>query len=196
MTLVSSDPFTSAWAQSYAYDIAKRMTNTTSPAGSFNYAYDVTRQLQIKKLTLPSGAYITNAFDNMAHLLSTKLLNSSSSLLNSHSYGYNVGNQRTTMTNTAGDYRSYTYDDIGQLKTALGYESGGTARLNEKHGYAYDAAHNLSQRTNNALVQTFGVNSLNELTTATRSGTLTVAGTTTSAATNVTVNGSAASIYA
>ncbi len=51
-----------------------------------------------------------------------------------------------------------------------------TPRLQEQFGYAYDAAGNLNRRTNNALVQTFGVNTLNELTNATRSGTLTVAG--------------------
>jgi RHS repeat-associated protein len=54
----------------------------------------------------------------------------------------------------------------------------------------------LNFRTNNALVQTFNVNSLNELTTATKSGTLTVAGTTTMPATNVTVNGLTAALYA
>jgi len=48
--------------------------------------------------------------------------------------------------------------------------------LQEQFGYAYDAAGNLNRRTNNALVQTFGVNTLNELTNATRSGDLTVAG--------------------
>jgi len=90
---------------------------------------------------------------------------------------------------------TYTYDSLGQLKTALGYENGGAARLHEKFGYLYDAAGNLSKRTNNALVQTFGVNSLNQLTNGTRSGTLTVAGTTTSAATNVTVNSQTAARY-
>jgi YD repeat-containing protein len=59
------------------------------------------------------------------------------------------------------------------------------------HGGAGD----LQYRTNNAMVQTFNVNSLNELTTVTRSGTLTVAGTTTIAATNVTVNTQTASRY-
>jgi hypothetical protein len=54
----------------------------------------------------------------------------------------------------------------------------------------------LNYRTNNSLVQTLNVNSLNELATATRSGTLTVAGTTAGAATNVTVNGLTASRYA
>jgi len=49
---------------------------------------------------------------------------------------------------------------------------------------------------NNQLAQTFNVNSLNELTTITRSGTLHVAGVTTTPATNVTVNGQTAAIYA
>ena len=51
---------------------------------------------------------------------------------------------------------------------------------------------NLQCRTDNAMVQTFGVNSLNELTNVTRSGTLTVAGATSTNASSVTVNGSSA----
>ena len=68
-------------------------------------------------------------------------------------------------------------------------------RLNEQFGYAYEAAGNLNWRTNGALIQKFNVNNLNELTTNTRSGTLTVAGTTTSAATDVTVNNLSAELY-
>ena len=106
---------------------------------------------------------------------------------------FNAANQRTTVTNVAGNYVNYTYDNIGEVKTVVGKESGGTTRLQEQFGYTYDAAGNLNYRTNNALVQTITNNNLNELTSVGRSGTLTVAGTTTSAATNVTVNGSAAS---
>src|SRR2546425_11511826 len=78
---------------------------------------------------------------------------------------------------------------------AIGNNLTGATHLHEQFGYAYDAAGNLNNRTNNALIQTFGVNNLNELTNVTRSGTLTVAGGTTSTATNVTVNGSTASRY-
>jgi len=67
--------------------------------------------------------------------------------------------------------------------------------LHEQFGYAYDAAGNLNYRTNNALTQTFAVNNLNELSNVTRSGTLTVAGTTMSTATNVTVNSTNAILY-
>ena len=132
----------------------------------------------------------------MARLLSTVLKNSGLSTINSHSYQLNPANQRTQQVFTAGNYVNYTYDGMGQLKTANGKESGGTTnRLHEQLGYAYDPAGNLNYRTNNALIQTFNVNSLNELTTVPARGTLTVEGTTTSPATNVTVNGQSAALY-
>ena len=113
------------------------------------------------------------------------------------SYAYNQASQRTAETNTAGDFRNYTYDNIGELKTAVGKEAGGTTnRWHEQLGYAYDAAGNLNYRTNNGLLGVFNVNDLNELSMATRSGTLTVAGTTTIPATSVTVNSSNAILYA
>jgi RHS repeat-associated protein len=189
-------PNGSPWDQTYAYDGARRLTNTTSPAVSFGYAYDGTRQLKVKKLTLPNSAYITNAYDSVARLLSTELENSGNTILNSHTYVYNVGSQRTSQTFLNTNYENYTYDNIGQLTSALGAESGGTTnRLQEQLKYAYDAAHNLNIRTNNALVQTFNVNDLNELSNITHTGTLTVAGTTTSPASSVTVNGIGAAHY-
>jgi hypothetical protein len=51
-----------------------------------------------------------------------------------------------------------------------------TNGLQELMGYAYDSAGNLSRRTNNALVDTFNVNGLNELTRNTHAGTLTERG--------------------
>ena len=197
LTLVQ--PNASDWAQTYAYDAIKRLTNVTSPAGAFGYEYPVgtgSTPSLISRLSLPNGSYITNTFDAVARLLSTQLRNSGGAVLNSHAYGYNLANQRTNQARVDGGGVDYTYDNLGQLKTALGKESGGAVRYNEQFGYAYDPAQNLNQRTNNALVQAFGVDNLNQLTTGTRSGTLTVAGTTTSAATNVTVNGSTANRYA
>src|SRR5437667_7544878 len=88
-------------------------------------------------------------------------------------------------------------DSSGQSKTAIGKEPGGTTnRLNEQFGYAYDSRGNLSYRTNNDLLQTFTVNSLNELSTLSRNTSMTVEGTTTGSATNVTVAGQPASRYA
>jgi RHS repeat-associated protein len=86
------------------------------------------------------------------------------------------------------------------LQTAQGKESGGTSRLHEQMGYGYDAGGNLHYRTNNTvaaepLVQTFSVDNVNQLTSVSRTGKLTVAGGTSSGATNVTVNGQAANRY-
>ncbi len=81
---------------------------------------------------------------------------------------------------------NYTYDNSGQLKSAIGHEpSGGASRLQEQLGYAYDAAGNLNWRTNNALYEHFTVNPANELSNSVPSGTLTVADATTALATNV-----------
>jgi RHS repeat-associated protein len=189
-------PSASPWAQTYEYDNAERLTGAISPAGSFGYLYDPARHLQTGQLTLPNSAYITNTFDSVARMLSTVLESSTNGILNSHVYGYNVAGQRMALTNTAGDFRSYGYESIGQLTAATGSESNGSTRWNEQFQYIYDAAGNLAFRTNNGLFQTFVLNSLNELSTLSRSTNMTVAGTTTSVATNVTVNGLTASIYA
>src|SRR5436853_7903940 len=66
-------PNNSDWVQSYGYDGGKRLTTLTSPAGTFNYAYDPTAQMQVRKLSLPNGAYITNSYDSDAKPLATVL---------------------------------------------------------------------------------------------------------------------------
>ena len=59
------------------------------------------------------------------------------------------------------EYES-AYDNIGQLKSAIGTGGESTENL----GYAYDAAWNLSTRTNYGVSQAFAVNVKNELTNA------------------------------
>ncbi len=199
VSLILLQPNADPWNQTYSYDGARRLTGTISPAGTFSYTYDATRQLQIGKVALPNTAFITNTFDSVARVLSTTLENSGSTVLNSHTYTYNAGSQRTQQVRTKGDYVNYGYDPIGQLTNAAGLESGGvTNRWQEQLSYVYDKAHNLSYRTNNALIQTFSANSDNELTTIARNstGALTVTGTSSSPTTNVTVNTTNAIIYA
>jgi hypothetical protein len=89
----------------------------------------------VSRLMLPNGSYITNTYDSVARLTSTYLKHSQGFTMNAHSYVNNAGNQRVQQTFTAGDYVNYTYDNIGQLKTATGNESGATPRLNEQFGY-------------------------------------------------------------
>jgi YD repeat-containing protein len=95
----------SAWAQTYAYDRANRLTNTTSPVGVFGYEYLGPASV-ISKLTLPNSAYITNSYDAVARMLSTYLKNSTNGVLNSHRYIYDISGQRTNRLLVAGSSSS------------------------------------------------------------------------------------------
>ncbi len=128
--------------------------------------------------------------------MATKLLGLGGQVTNAHSYGYNAARQRTAETNYFTNAWDYLYDDLGQLYSAKGREPNpATNRSHEQFGYRYDAAGNLSVRTNNLLQQTFTVNNLNQLSNATRSGTLTVSGATLGSPTSVKVNNSNSVLY-
>ncbi|MDB6016692.1 MAG: putative rhs-related protein [Pedosphaera sp.] len=206
-------PNASAWAQGYTYDTFARLTNVTSPAGVFGlqyapvyYQYSTAMAADlVQELDLPNQALSYRTYDDLGRLLQVALTNAAATLVELHGYGYDLGSQRTQQVFTAGNFVNYGYDNIGQLVSAQGMESGGvTNRAGEQFGYAYDLANNLSNRTNNVLVQTFNVNSLNELSSASRSGTFTVAGTVSLSAppVSVTVSGTtglssgAATVYA
>jgi len=100
--------------------------------------------------------------DTLGRLADTSLRSSTNVVLNQHQYQYS-GHLRSKMTRTDGSYQDYTHDGADQLKTALTYTSGGTPIGGENRGYVYDAAGNLNTRTNNAAVQSFGVDSVNQL---------------------------------
>ncbi|HEV2393364.1 MAG TPA: RHS repeat-associated core domain-containing protein [Verrucomicrobiae bacterium] len=152
---------TGSWTNAFAYDAARRMTNVVSPAGPFAYQYLAKSGLSprlVARLSLPNTAYITNQYDGVSRLTETLLNNSANSALDSALYGYNPASQRTTFTNAAGTYVTYSYDPLGQVKVASSSSS------SEDVGYAYDAAWNMSYKTNNGVANAFTVNNLNELT--------------------------------
>ena len=150
------------WTNGFGYDAARRLTNVTSPAGAFSYQYVGASRL-VGKILEPSNAYITNYYDSFSRLTNTSLKTSGNLVSNYHAYVYNDGNQRTKQTRFDGSYVNYTYDNIGQLQSAKGYTTNGTAITTEQMGYKYDAAWNLSGRTNNGTVTTWSINSLNQL---------------------------------
>jgi RHS repeat-associated protein len=108
-----------------------------------------------------------------------------------------IPNASTQGPPTGENTTTYAYDTVGQVIADQATEvSGGAARMNEHLHYVFDPAGNLNYRTNNALVANFVVNNLNELTTNTNGGKLTVVGTATSQnSTTVTVNSSNALVY-
>jgi YD repeat-containing protein len=120
---------------------ARRLTNVTSPAGSFPYLLPSTRpSTLVTRLTLPNTSYITNHYDTVARLTGTYLKNSSHTTLNKPDYVYNAGNQRTKHTRADNSHLTFSYDPIGQLTIVRATNSGGTIITGETKGYAYDAA--------------------------------------------------------
>jgi RHS repeat-associated protein len=189
-----------SWSQTYGYDNAWRMTSITSPAGTFDYAYpSPTNQYRVGSISLPNGASVLNQYDSLSRMTSTALMNFWGHTLDGYVYGLDALGLRTNMIRQLGlatNTVSIGYDPIDELASWTAKETNGTSRLNEQLGYGYDAGNNLNLRTNNALVQTFTVNSLNQLNTVTRTGTLTVSGALPEPANSVTINGGAAQTYA
>src|SRR5205809_585986 len=118
------------------------------------------------------------------------------------SYGYTTGRQRNSLTlqqpNASSWVQSYLYDNIRRLTNVVSpagsfaYEYAGVGQS----ASPASLIKKLSLPGGSYITSAFDsvarlVSTLNQLTNATRSGTLTVAGTTTSAATNVTVKTSA-----
>jgi RHS repeat-associated protein len=189
-----------AWGETNTYDPSGRLQSVASTAGSFSYGYgSATANGMVyglpTNLGLPGSLRVTNYFDSLGRMASTRLINGTTAL-DLQQYLFDPAFQRTNEVRLDGSSVGYGYDRDGQLTSVTAKESGGTARLNEQLGYFYDAGHNLSRRTNNALVETFNLDAVNQLSTLTRSGSLTVVGTVSPGTTNVTVNGVAGSIYA
>ncbi|HEY3854175.1 MAG TPA: RHS repeat-associated core domain-containing protein [Verrucomicrobiae bacterium] len=201
-SLALQQPTSSPWAQNYSYDRSQRLNSTSSQAGTFNFSYStspggkISSSSLLTQTTLPNGAYISNTYDTFGRVTTNCLFNSGGTALDCYNYTYDVGNQRTTLRRNNENSVGYTYDAIGQVVGDQASEvSGGSARLNEQLHYAFDPVGNLAYRTNNALIENFRFNSVNEITNNTNGGTLTVLGTTTSPATSVAVNGITASMY-
>src|SRR5206468_415204 len=145
------------------YDAGNRLTNMVDAAGTTRYSY-----ADFGALASEDGPWENDTV----------------------SYGYN-NRRRSSLAlqqpNAA--VWSQTYAARGQLKTALRKEPGGlTNRWHEQFTYPYEEPGNLTNRIQNKLTNASTLNSLNQLTGGSRGGRFTVAATTTSPATNVTVN--------
>jgi len=199
-----SRTFTRVSSKSFSQSLYNgwRLQSLASPEGGFNYFYPNSASGLVTGVSLPNGATITNGYDSLARLTGTALVNHWGHVLDGYIYtpdylGLRTAEQREfgMTTNSV----SIGYDNIGQLTSWTAIEGvsggGGAPRLNEQQAFSYDAADNLHIRDNGALVQTFTVDSFNELTNVASSGTLTVIGALTAPATNVTVNTLPAATY-
>jgi len=185
-----------AWTTRYTYDAERRWKTLTPPAGTFNYNYFQAGQTLpptsplVTSLVLGNGALHTSIYDGLGQLQETVGLAR-------WDYGYNGGGQRTSSTRSDDNgkpTRSFLYDQIGQLTNVATTDNFYGSSL-EQFAYAYDAAGNLTRRVKNTLTNAFTPDALNQLSTASRTGTLAVGGYTTTNVCAVAVNGLAATLY-
>ena len=179
----------------FGMDGLNRLKTLNGSAGNFTFDYAGPGR-RLLATHLPGGNTISNVFDPAGQLLERWLKDSSGAALDAYRYTPDLTGLRTNVVRGDDTHVEYGFDGIGQLTNAVAYEADGTTlRKNEDFQYAYDAGGNLQTRVNHTLTQTFGVDDANQLTTATRSGTLTVAGTVNALAQSVTVNGQGTEIY-
>ena len=192
---------TGSWVQDYGYDSGERLSSIQAPSGTFGYVYpNGSGTLRSsswfwERLDLPGGHDINRSFDGLARLTQTELQDDSNTALNRHEYQFNSRHQRSRQTFLAGNYVDYTYDDNGQLTSAIGKELNQTLRLHEQLVYAYDDAWNLEQRDRNELMGSFVSNTRNQLISGDRTGTITAAGMARSSLSTIQVNGSFGEVY-
>ncbi len=198
-SLTLAQPTGGNWAQTYVHDLEWRLITNTAPAGNFIYSYPASSpSALVMGIALPNSAAIVNTYDTLFRLQSTSLTNQWGHVLDGYTYGRdNLGLIKSVLRNYGLTTSTATpgYDKIGQLISWNASEANGTPRLNEQLGYGYDQAGNLHLRTNNALVQTFTPDNVNQLASISRTGTLTVSGATPAPAASVTINGTAARTY-
>ena len=137
------------WTNAFGYSPLHRLNSVTSPAGTFAYNYAEPSD-RLTSLALPTGAWISNpGYDALSRRTDSQFYDAFSTLVDRHSYLYDLLDQRTNETRVDGSTVNYFYDNIGQLKIA---DSSLDA---EDRGYFYDAAWNLNRRTNNGVTSSF-----------------------------------------
>ena len=186
---------------SAAFDTLGRVTNVTNALGAFTYAY-LDQTSRASSVTYPSGTGLSTAysyFNNAGDQRLQEIKNlAGSNVLSDFQYTYNpVGTiatwQQQADSNTPTSY-ALTYDAADQLINAVQTNTSTSATVSS-NAYNYDPAGNRLAETTLAGTTGGQFDNLNQLTRySSVSGTQTVAGNTSAAVTNVTVNAITATV--
>ena len=80
----------------------------------------------------------TNQYDALNRLVKTETQDAQQGVLASFAYGLNAAHQRTSVTNAAGAYWVYQYDSLGQVTSGRRYWANGTPVLGQQFDYTFD----------------------------------------------------------
>ena len=190
------NPQLSALTTSYGYDGASRLIGVTNGVNTASYSYIANSPLVSQIEFKNSGTTrmtTTKSYDLLNRLTATTNL-PSADLAVLCNYSNNNANQRVAITNIDGSRWVYTYDSLGQVTSGKKYWSDGTAVLGQEFDYTFDDIGNRKTAISggdaygkNKRYQNYTVNNLNQYTSRSVPGYLDVLGTATNTAT-VTVN--------
>lgn len=193
--LAAFNASTGLTATAYGYDYASRMASVSDGTNSAHYGYLANSALVESIAFKQSGTTrmtTTKSYDYVNRL--TGISSTSSVAAASFGYTYNSANQRTRVDEADGSYWLYEYDSLGQVTSAKRYASGGYVIPGQQHEYTYDDIGNRktaksggNQFGTSLRESTYGVNSLNQYTNRTVPGYIEVQGSAHASAT-VTVN--------
>ena len=176
---------------SYTYDAAGNLLTKTDSGGTVTYTYQNDARDLVSSVTDRSNNTTTLGYDALGNLTSmafpngitqNMIYNSAGQLTsiyaqnaNLHkftSFGYSYTNPTTnqatglpySVTDTAGNVTTNTYDGVNQLTQAIQKTSGGTTL--HSYSFGFDPAGNMTSKSVDGTNTTFTYNAANELTQA------------------------------
>jgi RHS repeat-associated protein len=185
---------------STTFDSLGRVTNVSNTLGAFTYAY-VDQTSRLSGVTYPTGTGLSTAYAYLGNVGDQRLQEiknlSGSNVLSQFDYTYNpVGTiatwQQQTDSNTPTQY-ALGYDAADQLISAVQSNTSTSATVSS-NAYNYDPAGNRLAETTLTGSTAGQFNNVNQLTSIGGSTSQTVAGSTSAAVSNVTVNAVPASV--
>ncbi len=163
-----------AVSTTYKYDPLNRITNVTSDAGSFGYAY-LTNGLQVKTLTYPNSETANYTYDGLRRLTNLLYKTSGGAANGQWAYGYNSRDQVVTRGDPATNNYNYRYDEVGRLVEATGGNVA-TNATGYPFRYTYDWAGNRARQTEGTQTRSFAYNANNQVLSVGRSNEASIVG--------------------
>jgi RHS repeat-associated protein len=183
----------SIYTVGYNYDGASRLQAVHSGDHTVTYSYDPSAELRQTR-TFNNGSNDTLTVeerrDKLGRLKSLQTLNQSLVAVDAHTYLYNDLNQRTRHTDGTDAYWDYSYDERGQVETAVRKTAADVTIPSFNYGYAFDDIGNRTQTTTNGRTASYTPDILNQYDQRQVPRTIDVRGSANAAA-SVTVDGNA-----
>ena len=146
----------------YTYTVYGELDTLTNGSGALIADYDYDRYGRLEKVTNGNGTYTTYSYNVYGEVTAIEHYGKNGALTGFERYTYNDDSLVATKETVDGTW-SYTYDNIGQLTSAVLVKDGTTLR---SEAYAYDAMGNRTQSVIDGVETNYAYNNLNQIVSA------------------------------